>query len=280
MKKILITGAFSYIGQSLEAWLSKRPGYSVDTIDMRDPSWKNKSFSGYDAVFHVAGIVHIKDNCQNAALYTEINRDLAYKTAAKAKRDGASQFIFMSSMSVYGLDTGVIGKDTVPAPKSAYGTSKLEAEELIGTLSSPGFVTSIVRAPMVYGKGCRGNYARLERLALKTPAFPDVKNQRSMIYISNLCEFIRLLIDNPRGGVFFPQNAYYVCTSELAALIAKVNGKKLFLFGAAKPLIRRLKKGTVAKMFGDLVYEKSLSAFDIDYRPYDLEASILDMYRR
>ena len=125
MKKILITGANSYVGASFEKWLSQWPNeYHVDTIDMIDGTWREKSFAGYDVVFHVAGIAHIKETKENAHQYYEINRDLAFETAQKAKADGVSQFIFMSSMSVYGIESGVITKNTKPSPKSHYGKSK------------------------------------------------------------------------------------------------------------------------------------------------------------
>ncbi len=205
MKRILITGKNSYIGTSLEKWLIKQPDrYEVDEVCMRDGSWTEKDFSGYNVVFHVAGITHIKETTRNQSLYFKVNRDLALETAMKAKADGVKQFIFMSSMSVYGVETGVISEETPLKPSSAYGKSKAEAEELMAPLQDDSFRIAILRPPMVYGKGCRGNYPKLAKLAVKTPIFPDVDNKRSMIHIDNLCEFVRLLIDDYRGGLFFP----------------------------------------------------------------------------
>ena len=128
MKKILITGANSYIGTSFEKYLKENypDEYIVDTVDMIDGSWREKSFAGYDSVFHVAGIAHQKETKKNAHLYYEVNRDLAVETAKKAKSEGVKQFIFLSSMSVYGMDTGVITKETKPNPKSNYGKSKFQ----------------------------------------------------------------------------------------------------------------------------------------------------------
>ena len=228
MKKILITGANSYIGTSFEKWVGQWPDkYSVDTVDMKDGSWKKKDFSQYDVVFHVAGIAHIKETKENQGLYYKVNRDLAYETAKKAKADGVKQFIFLSSMSVYGIETGVISKDTPLRPNSAYGKSKVEAEELISGLASDVFKVATLRPPMVYGKGCKGNYQRLAKLAVKTPIFPDIDNKRSMVYIDNLCEFVRLLIDDCGAGLYFPQNDEYVKTSEMVKLIAEAHGKKI-----------------------------------------------------
>lgn len=275
MKRVLITGKNSYIGTSLENWLMREPDkYKVDTVDMKDESWKEKDFSEYDVVFHVAGIAHIKETSDNQDLYYKVNRDLAYETAQKAKEDGAEQFIFLSSMSVYGIENGVIDKNTPLKPNSAYGKSKIEAEELINKLQGNSFTVSTLRPPMVYGKGCRGNYPRLVGLALKTPIFPKVDNKRSMIYIDNLSEFVKQLADNRSGGLFFPQNAEYVNTSEMVRLIAGVHGKKIVMTKLFNPLLSLLNVSTVNKVFGDLVYDMNMSEYESNYRVCGLKESI------
>ena len=266
MKSILITGKNSYIGTSLENWLMREPDkYKVDTVSTRDDAWKKKDFSQFDVVFHVAGIAHIKETKENQDLYYKVNRDLAYEIAQKAKQDGVGQFIFLSSMSVYGIENGVIDKNTPLKPNSAYGKSKLEAEELIKELQDDMFTVATLRPPMVYGKGCKGNYPRLARLALKTPIFPKVDNKRSMIYIDNLSEFVKQLIDNRSSGLFFPQNAEYVNTSEMVSLIAEAHGKKIVMTKLFNPLLRILNISTVNKVFGDLVYDMCISEYESDY---------------
>lgn len=267
MKKILITGKNSYIGTSLENWLLSEPDkYKVDTIDMKDVSWKEKDFFEYDVVFHVAGIAHIKETSVNQNLYYRVNRDLAYETAQKAKKDGVKQFIFLSSMSVYGIEQGIIDINTPLKPNSAYGKSKIEAEELINKLEDDSFSVAILRPPMVYGKGCRGNYPRLVGLALKTPIFPNGDNKRSMIFIDNLSEFIKQLIDKRSAGLFFPQNAEYVNTSEMVRLIAEAHGKKVVTTRFFNPILRLMNISAINKVFGDLVYDKSMSDYKFDYR--------------
>jgi UDP-glucose 4-epimerase len=276
IKNILITGKNSYIGTSLENWLLREPNkYKVDTVDMKDGSWKEKDFSSYDVVFHVAGIAHIKETSDNQDLYYKVNRDLAYETAQKAKQDGVEQFIFLSSMSVYGIENGVINRDTLLKPNSAYGKSKIEAEELINELQDDSFTVATLRPPMVYGKGCKGNYPRLVGLALKTPIFPKVDNKRSMIYIDNLSEFVKQLIDNRSGGLIFPQNAEYVNTSEMVRLIAEVHGKRVVMTKLFNPLLRLLNVSTVNKVFGDLVYDMSMSDYISNYAIIDFNNSIV-----
>ncbi len=275
VKNILITGKNSYIGISLENWLMREPDkYKVDTVSTRDDVWKEKDFSKYDIVFHVAGIAHIKETSDNQEFYYKVNRDLAYETAQKAKEDGVEQFIFLSSMSVYGIEEGVIDKSTPLKPNSAYGKSKIEAEDLINRLQDDSFTVATLRPPMVYGKGCRGNYPRLAGLALKTPIFPNVDNKRSMIYIDNLSEYVKQLIDNGSGGLFFPQNAEYVNTSEMVRLIAEAHGKRVRMTKLFNPLLRLLNVSTVNKVFGDLVYDMSMSEYENDYRVCGFRESI------
>ena len=213
MKKILITGANSYIGTSFENYLHKNyPGdYSVDTVDMIDGMWKQKDFSGYDCVFHVAGIAHSdngKINKEKEKLYYEVNTKLAIKTAEKAKNDGIKQFIFMSSAIVYGDSapigkTKIITKDTPVSPINCYGDSKVQAEKGLRALNGDLFKVTILRPPMIYGKGSKGTYPVLAKIARKLPVFPYIKNQRSMLYIENLCEFVRLLVENEEEGTFW-----------------------------------------------------------------------------
>jgi nucleoside-diphosphate-sugar epimerase len=275
MKLILISGQKSYIGTSLEKWLNKNPEkYSVDTIDMIGEEWKEKKFSKYDVVFHVAGIAHIKETKENQELYYKVNRDLTWETAKKAKQEGVKQFIFLSSMSVYGVEEGAIDINTALNPNTNYGKSKLQAEELIRPLNDNLFKVAILRPPMVYGKGCKGNYPKLSKIATKLPVFPKLNNKRSMIYIDNLCEFVKILIDDYAHGLFFPQNKEYVNISEMVKIIAEANGKKILMTSLFNPLLNILKIDLVQKAFSELIYEKSMSEYENDYRVCDLKESI------
>lgn len=277
MKKILITGAGSYIGTSFENYLERFKGeYSVDTVDMVDGSWREKSFSGYDAVFHVAGIAHIKETKDNAHIYYEVNRDLVKDVAEKAKSDNVKQFVFLSSMSVYGLTKGRITEKTKLNPNTNYGKSKFEAENLIAPLQDEKFNVVILRPPMIYGKDCKGNYRTLRKFALKLKFFPYVKNERSMLYVENLCEFVKLMIDNNESGVFYPQNDEYTNTSEMVKTIAATHGRKVRLvkgFGWALKFLG-LFTGIVNKAFGSLTYDKDMSKYKEEYIRCQLVQSI------
>lgn len=281
MKRLLITGSNSYIGNNLSEWLKQYANeYIVETISLRNGSWKDADFSHYDTVLHLAGIAHVSSNPKQKEQYYKVNRDLTIKTAEKAKQDGVKQFIFMSSIIVYGgsvLNNGVIDESTVPRPGDFYGDSKLQAEQGIISLESEIFRVAIIRPPMVYGENSKGNYPKLASLAKRTPIFPKVENKRSAIYIDNLCEFIRLTIENQASGVFFPQNKEYISTSELVRLIAEVNGKNVMLTKIFNPFINLLSKkvNIFYKLFGDLVYSKSMSEYKVNYRVKTFKESII-----
>ena len=276
MTRVLICGAGSYIGTHIAAHLARFPQrYQVAELNVQNP-FDAGDFAGWDVVVHVAGIAHQKETPENAPLYTRVNRDLALKAARLAKQQGVRQFLFFSSMSVYGLTHGHITAQTQPAPVTHYGQSKWQAEQALCALQSDAFQVAVLRPPMVYGRGCRGNYPRLAALACSLPFFPKVKNERSMLYIDTLCAFVRRLIESGRGGLFFPQNQAYVCTSDMAKQIALCHGKKLRLvpgFGWLVNLLAR-RVGTVDKLFGSLTYDRALSTDFADEPQMDFAATI------
>ena len=275
MKKILITGARSYIGTSFEEWMKQFGNdYQIDTLDMRDPNWKEYDFSVYDSVFHVAGIAHAdvaNVSEETKQLYYQVNTELTIETAKyykKARKGKEALFIFMSSIIIYGEETNinkkrVITKDTSPNPSNFYGDSKLQAELGLTPLETATFQLAIIRPPMIYGPNSKGNYQQLEKLALKLPIFPDIKNERSMLSVDNLCLSIKEIIDNEQGGIYFPQDPEYVRTSLMVKEIAENNGKKIILFSWMNWAVKLLgyMPGKVGKLtnkaFGNLVYDKA-----------------------
>lgn len=187
----------------------------------------------------------------------------------------------MSSAIVYGESapigkTKVITKDTPTAPANSYGDSKVQAEKGILALEDEAFCVVILRPPMIYGPGSKGNYPILSKLARKLPIFPVVNNQRSMLFIGNLTEFVRLMIDRQERGIFWPQNAEYSNTTDLVKKIARAQGKDICLvrgLGWALKLMSHV-TGLVNKAFGSMCYEVSLSEYAVDYRKFTLDESI------
>lgn len=288
MKRILITGADSYIGGSLKNWIESsddKDCYSIKELDMTNSSWRDYDFSEYDVVFHVAGIAHVKESEDNKDLYYKVNRDLAVETAEFAKESGVKQFILLSSMSVFGLTSGEINNDTPLRPITHYGKAKLEADKKIELLNSPEFKVSILRPPMVYGKGCKGNYQTLSKFAKKFPVFPKYENKRSMIYIDYLCEFVKQLIDLNEEKVcetlqhiyYYPQNEQYVCTADMIRRIAVLNGRKSIQLRLFNPFVKLFanKINLFSKVFGNLTYDMQMSKLEgIDYYTCDFAESV------
>ena len=293
VKKVLITGAGSYIGESFSTYASNNyPSLSISAIDMLDGSWRDKDFSSYDIVYHVAGIAHADvGNVDEATKekYYKVNTDLAVEVAEKAKAEGVKEFIFMSSMIVYG-DSAPYGKKkvvdehTVPQPANFYGDSKLQADVAVRDLADDGFKVIVLRPPMIYGKGSKGNYPTLAKLAKKLPVFPRIENERSMLHIDNLCEFlcqIMLVEFRTPSVVLIPQNAEWTKTYEMVREIGEVCGKSIKLLKVLNPAVWLGSKmpgkigGLVNKAFGNSCYAHEISVYEgIDYQKVDLKESI------
>ena len=285
MKKVLITGSNSYIGTSFENYLNKWSNiYQVDVVSTINDEWKTLDFSKYDCIYHVAGLAHSDTgnvSLEMKTLYYRINTDLAVDVALKARKEGTKQFIFMSSSIVYG-DSAPIGKkktitkDTPCNPKNFYGDSKVKAENALLLLNSDDFKVVILRCPMIYGKNSKGNYQSLRKIAVKLPFFIRVSNSRTMLYIGNLVEFVRLMIDNEESGIFWPCNREMSITSELVKMIASANGKKIILVPGFQWILRLLSHffGIINKAFGNLEYENKIGDYKQEYRLYSLQESI------
>lgn len=276
---ILITGKNGYIAKSLEKWLLNYPEkYNVDMLSLRSRSWEKIQFEKYDVVVHLAGIVHMKKDKIERRVYYEINRDLTIDLANKCSNENVRHFIFLSTMSVYGIENGVIDENTIPKPNTDYGLSKLEAEDAIKKLENKNFTVSIIRPPMVYGKNCKGNYGTLLNFSKNTLFFPDINNYRSMIYIDNLNEFIKIIIDEKIGGTFFPQNKEFVCTTDIVKLISKYNKNNVIFIPKLEWIIELFMKkiNIFKKIFGNLVYSKEISSFEYDYQVVNFEQSIFN----
>lgn len=285
LKKVLITGANSYIGESVKNWLNNSVNeYDIYTLDMLNPHWKDHDFSKYDTVFHVAGIAHAdvgRVSEETKQKYYKVNTDLTLEVASIAKEAKVKQFIFMSSMIVYsGCGTTHITKDTKPKAKNFYGDSKLQADLKLQEMNSDSFKVVVVRPPMIYGKGSKGNYPQLAKLATKLPVFPIVDNKRSMLHIDNLCEFIKLMIDNEESGVFFPQNDEYTNTSAMVQMIANIKGHRIIMIPGMGIVIKLLQSlpgniGILAsKAFGNSYYDINMSVYEDNYTINNLEKSI------
>lgn len=287
--KVLIVGANSYIGNHIDEWLTAK-GMEVDQLDVLTEKWKTFDYSPYDALVHVAGIVH-RPNCKDADLYNRVNSELPVAIAelySKAKSSPSScvnqkSFIFFSSMAVFGVDKrlakNVITTNTRENPRGLYGTSKRNAEIGLLALQEKNALSSnvnkdlhivIVRPPNVYGKGCKGGYVAgflsvVKKLPVIPKAYTDVK--QSMLYIDNLSEFIHLAILKRISGIFMPQDDRAVSATEITSTMAKAIEKKQYasiILGYVVRLFSFLP--IIKKAYGGIEYDSAISTIPgIDY---------------
>lgn len=262
---ILIIGKDSYIGNHIDEWLTKG-GWNVTQLDVLTDEWKTFDYSPYDSIVHVAGIVHRPD-CHDWELFKRVNADMPITIATMAKEQGVKQYVFFSTMAVYGsgkaLAPNITDVNSKLEAKGMYGRSKLLAEEGLFKLQDDHFKVAFVRPPSVYGKGCKGNYiSRFAMVARKMPIIPtaytDVK--QSFIYIDNLSELVRLIIEKNLDGPFCPQDDVAVSTNSLLETICEGLGKKYRgskLLGFFVPLIKFVP--IVKKAYGGMEYARELS---------------------
>lgn len=281
MKRVLITGAGSYVGESVMAYILKNCSeIEIDTVDTFEDHWKQADFSKYDVVYHVAGIAHVNADPSMEPLYYKVNRDLTIEVAKTAKEAGVKQFIFMSSQIVFhesqSLESEVLTASTVPNPNGFYGDSKLQAENGLHELECATFNVCILRPPMIYGPNSKGNFPRLQKLALKAPVFPAFHNKRSMLYVDNLAEFVKEAILRELNGTFYPQNGELSDTVEIIRYFAKANNHKVWISSWMNPFVRLGSHFIQAlnKMFATYYYDPAMSKMDFDYQLIGFEESM------
>ena len=288
MKKILITGAGSYVGESVKKYMLAHGDYQIDAVDTMGDNWKKADYSQYDVVYHVAGIAHVNADPKMEALYYKVNRDLTIEVAKYAKAAGVKQFIFMSSQIVFhesqSLKSEVITKDIKENPNGFYGDSKLQAEiglwglneNVNGNDNHNHMKICILRPCMIYGPNAKGNFPRLAKLACKTPLFPCWHNKRSMLYIDNLAEFVRQAVDRELEGTFYPQNRELSDTVEIIRFFAKEAGHKIWITKLFNPFVwlGSFVLQPINKMFATYYYDPEMSKMEFDYQLVSFEESL------
>ena len=284
MKKVLITGAGSYVGESVKRYIvAKMPDqFHIDAVDTMGDNWKKADYSQYDVVFHVAGIAHVNADPKMEPLYYKVNRDLTIEIARHAQDAGVKQFIFMSSQIVFhesqSLKTEILTVETKPNPNGFYGDSKLQAENGLKALCAEGdeMKICILRPCMIYGPNAKGNFPRLAKLACKTPIFPAWHNKRSMLYIDNLAEFVLQAMECELEGTFYPQNRELADTVEIIRFFAKEAGHKVWFTKLFNPFVwlGSFVLQPINKMFATYYYDPEMSRMEFDYQLVSFEESL------
>ena len=284
MIRVLITGAGSYVGESVRKYiLAKSKNFEFNAVDTMDDNWKKVDYTKYDVVFHVAGIAHVNADPKMKPLYYKVNRDLTIEVAKHAKTAGMKQFIFMSSQIVFhesqSLKGEVLTKETKKNPNGFYGDSKLQAEKGLHELECDTFKLCILCPPMIYGPNSKGNFPRLVKLAQKSPVFPAWHNNRSMLYIDNLAEFVKQAIERQLSGTFYPQNRELADTVEIIRFFAKEAGHKVWISRLFNPLVwlGSFVFQPINKMFATYYYDPEMSRMDFEYQLVSFEESLKRM---
>ena len=276
MKKILIYGKGSYIGEHYREGLEAR-GHQVTMIDSLVLKPGEFALEGYEVVINVVGIAHIKITPDMESLFYKINTDYAVNLCSLSKEAGVKQYIYMSSMNVFGDTSECIKSREQENPKNFYGKSKLLADQRIHAMEDDSFKVVSIRPPVVYGKGCKGNFTLLEKVASVAFMFPKYRNTRSMIFIDHLVNFLCQMVENEENGYFHPQNRSHISTTDAIVAIRKAKGKKTLLIPGLGWLVRLMMRFVTKaeRAFADDYYDLAFSRYkDNSYCPMGFEMTI------
>ena len=281
MPTIAVTGASGFVGKRWLAYNKDR--YINISLSLRELDAAALDLKGVDALLHLAGKAHQMDPIEDQ-VYFDVNYELTRQLADRAKQQGVRQFIYISSTKVYGDDIRETLDERSPChPTDAYGTSKLQAEQYVQSLADGTFTVAVIRPPLVYGPGVKGNMARLLQLADKNYPLPfgNSCNARSMVFVDNLVELINRIIEQNAGGVFIAGDRQPLATDALLGLIRKELGKSRRLFTVPGPLragIRIIRPALYTRLFGSFVVDNGATNRKLDFiPPYTTEQGVAQM---
>ena len=214
--------------------------------------------------------------------YHEINVDYPIKLA---KQNGVKQFVFISTIAIYGEDKEKIDENTTYEPITPYGKSKLEAEKELLKLNDDSFIVSIIRPPMIYGRNAPGNIDSLIKLVKKLPILPlgKIQNKRTFIFIQNLCYAIDEIITQKQNGTFLVSDDEPLSTSKLIKLIAKNLDKKIYLIKIPffQSLLKLVKPSFHKRLYGSLEVDNTITKKKLNLKnPYSVEDGLRLMIKK
>lgn len=249
----------------------------IENLGVRDDTWKQYDFSDVEIIVHVAGLVPGKDTKPED--FYRVNRDLTKNLATKAKAAGVRQFLYLSSMSVYGIapstekEKGIIFADTPCGFKEDYGKSKYQAEEALRALEDETFRVAVIRVPSLYGVGRTAYLDRFKRFFDRYKKIPKAFEDqfKSILYTENLYALIGLLIQHESRGIFCPDDGEISAVELYAAMVPEKKFSRLY--GLVARICKR--RPRVQEYFGNCCYAKDLTnIFDGAYRVTDFRAAI------
>ena len=277
MKKLLITGSNGFVGSYFINKYKKK--YEIKSFSFLKDDINSLDCGDTDVVFHLSALVHQMGgaSCEE---YERVNVTQTLELAKKAKENGVKQFVFMSTVKVYGEETdSKYSENSICNPEDEYGKSKLKAEQELQKLEDENFKISIIRTPIVYGYGVKANIKNLINLVNKVPLLPfgKIENKRSMVYIGNLCHLVDEIIIQEKSGVFLASDDEPISTSRLIELIAKNLDKKIYLVKIPffESLLKILKPSFHKRLYGSLEIDNSITKEKLNLQnPYSVEDGI------
>ena len=275
-KTLMITGASGFIGSNfIERYKEK---YNIISVDLLKVKPEQLNFENVDCVLHLAALVHQMNGAPREK-YFEINTKLTKRMAEESKKQGVKHFVFYSTVKVYGYDGDlynhniILNENSPCNPKNdPYGESKWEAEKILKNLEDENFKVGIIRPPMVYGKGVKGNMKSLIKLIEKFLILPFNynKNKRSLVNIENLMYLTSLVIDKEAQGVFLPLDEKNLSLKEIVEGIEKAYELKRLNISMPQPffwLLTKLKPNIMVRLYGSLHFENKETKEKLNYTP-------------
>jgi len=274
--KVLVTGSNGYLGSSFLNQYNNK--YSFENFSLLTQKIEDINFDKVDVILHCAALVHQKVE-HPYEKYHETNVEYPVKLAKLAKQNGVKQFVFISTIAVYGEDDERLDGNTICNPITPYGKSKLEAEKELLKLNDDSFIVSIIRPPMIYGKDAPGNIDSLVKLVKKLSIIPlgGIENKRSFVSVQNLCHLVDLVIEQQKAGVFLASDDEPLSTTRLIELIAKNLDKKIYLIKIPffETLLKVAKPSFHKRLYGSLEVDNNITKEKLDLtNPYSLEDGI------
>ena len=293
-RTILVTGAAGFIGGALLTALGSRPvrralrraeekalpGDVVVGDIGPDTDW-GSLLAGVDCVVHLAARTHVLDETSLNPLetYRRSNVEVTRRLAQQASAAGVRRFVFLSSIKVNGETTQGIpfSESAFPAPQDAYGISKFEAENVLRTVCGQSKMEWVVlRPPLVYGPGVKGNFLRLLNLIARGIPLPlaSIRNQRSLIHVENLADAIVACIDTPAaaGRQWLVSDGRDISTPELIRTLALGLNRPARLLPCPVTLLNLGaaflgQQAAIARLTGSLAVDSSALQLALGWKP-------------
>jgi len=283
-KKILLTGASGFVGQRFLSYNKEK--YQTQSVSFRTKKVSEVNLEGIDTIVHLAGKAHQMQKIDDQ-IYFDVNYELTKALATKAKEQGVAHFVFISTIKVYGdnYKNAHLTLDKTCKPDDPYGESKKQAEDFLRSIETETFKVGIIRPPLVYGPGVKGNMIKLLALAEKNLPLPfgGIENKRSMVFLDNLIELINTVVDQKASGTFFASDQQPLSTSRLIELIKIKLNKEGGLFKMPNFLLGildKMKPALVKRLFYSLTVDTKETFQRLNYTPpYTSEYGIEQMVK-